>query len=187
MTSRTNTTDEEYEKLKSGGGKKKDTLDREASILVKFKQDLSDQNVDLADIKDDKPALAKFVGKYLNNIRVPKSSDTKSNDNKVLVRPKLGYFNVTYSHLKTVLRDEIGHDLNNKTDFKDLQTVVAGIRQIIKQDGRGNTKHTPVIPNEVMMVIYNFLADVTDVMEARTNRDKKLYDKAVKKLPAAYR
>jgi hypothetical protein len=38
-----------------------------------------------------------------------------------------------------------------------------------------------------MMVIYNFLADVTDVMEARTNRDKKLYDKAVKKLPAAYR
>ena len=106
--------------MKSGGGKKKDTLDREASILVKFKQDLSDQNVDLADIKDDKLALNKFVGKYLNNIRVPKSSDPKNNDHKVLVRPKLGYFNVTYSHLKTALRDETGHDLNNKTDFKDV-------------------------------------------------------------------
>ena len=187
MTSRSTTTDEEYEKLKSGGGKKKDTLDREASILVKFKQDLTDQNVDLADIKDDKPALNKFVGKYLNNIRVPKSSDTKSKDNKVLVRPKLGYFNVTYSHLKTVLTDETGHDFNNQADFKDLHSAVAGIRQIIKQEGRGNTKHTPIIPNEVLMAIYNLLADVQDVMEARTNKDRRLYDKAVKKLPVAYR
>ena len=100
MTSRAKTTDEEYEKLMSGSGKKQ--LSREKSVLAYFKKYLAEDKVELEDIKDDTEALSKYVGKYLNNIRVPKSKEDST-----LVRPKLGYFNVSYSHLKTALRFEI--------------------------------------------------------------------------------
>ena len=102
MTSRAKTTDEEYEKLMSGSGKKQTTLSREKSVLAYFKKYLAEDKVELEDIKDDTEALSKYVGKYLNNIRVPKSKEDNT-----LVRPKLGYFNVSYSHLKTALRCEI--------------------------------------------------------------------------------
>jgi hypothetical protein len=102
MTSRSKTTDEEYEKLMSGSGKKQTTLSKEKSVLSNFKKYLAEDKVELEDIKDDTEALSKYVGKYLNNIRVPKSKEDNT-----LVRPKLGYFNVSYSHLKTGLRFEI--------------------------------------------------------------------------------
>ena len=182
MTSRAKTTDEEYEKLMSGGGKKQSTLSKEKSILTNFKKDLAENNVELDGIKDDTEALSKYVGMYLNNIRV-----AKSKEDKTLIRPKLGYFNVTYSHLKTALKDEINKDLNHKTDFKKLHQAVAGIRATIKAEGRGNTTHTPRLPQEVLNAIYSLFANVQAVMQARSTGNRAQYDIEVKKLPSKYR
>ena len=182
MTSRAKTTDEEYEKLMSGGGKKQSTLSKEKSILTNFKKDLAENNVELEGIKDDTEALSKYVGMYLNNIRV-----AKSKEDKTLIRPKLGYFNVTYSHLKTALKDEINKDLNHKTDFKKLHQAVAGIRATIKAEGRGNTTHTPRLPQEVLNAIYSLFANVQAVMQARSTENRAQYEIEVKKLPTKYR
>ena len=182
MTSRAKTTDEEYEKLMSGSGKKQTTLSKEKSVLANFKKYLTEDSVELEDIKDDTEALSKYVGKYLNNIRVPKSKE----DMNTLVRPKLGYFNVSYSHLKTALRDEINKDLNNKTDFKKLHKVVKGIRATIKSEGR-DTTHTPRLPEEVLNAIYSLLSVVQAVMQARITGNRAQYEIEVKKLPTKYR
>ena len=182
MTSRAKTTDEEYEKLMSGSGKKQTTLSKEKSTLANFKKDLAKDKVELEDIKDDTEALSKYVGKYLNNIRVPKSKEDNT-----LVRPKLGYFNVSYSHLKTALRDEINKDLNHKTDFKKLHKVVGGIRATIKSEGRGNTTHTPRLPEEVLDAIYSLLSTVQAVMQARSTGNRAQYEIQVRKLPTKYR
>ena len=182
MTSRAKTTDEEYEKLMSGSGKKQTTLSKEKSVFANFKKDLAEDNVELEDIKDDTEALSKYVGKYLNNIRVQKSTEDKT-----LIRPKLGYFNVIYSHLKTALRDEINKDLNDKNDFKKLHQAVAGIRATIKSEGRGNTTHTPRLPQEVLNAIYSLLATVQAVMQARNTGNRAQYEIEVKKLPIKYR
>ena len=181
MTSRVKTTDEEYEKLMSGSGKKQTTLSKEKSVLANFKKYLAEDNVELEDIKDGTEALSKYVGKYLNNIRVPKSKEDST-----LVRPKLGYFNVSYSHLKTALRDEINKDLNHKTDFKKLHKVVKGIRATIKSEGR-DTTHTPRLPEEVLNAIYSLLSTVQAVMQARITGNRAEYKIEVKKLPTKYR
>ena len=185
MTSRSKTTDEELKELISGGNLKPETLRRQRSVLANFKQDLSDANVQLEDIKDDPKAMSKHISMYLNNIRVAKARTGP--DKNVMIRPKTGYLAVTFSHLKSALREFCTFDFNNKNQFPELALAVSGIKRTLKREGRGNTKHTPHLPEDVLMAIYSLFANLQEVMEARTRKDRFLYEKAVQKLPSAYR
>ena len=185
MTSRSKTTDDELQELIAGGGLKPDTLAKQKSVLAKFKEGLEEDNVKLEDIKDDKQLMSNHISKYLNNIRVAKGRTGE--DKNVMIRPKTGYLMVILSHLKSSLRGTCTFDFNNKTEFPDLHKAVSGIKRTIKKAGRGNTRHTPNLPEDVLMAIYSLFADLQEVMEARSMGDRFLYEIAVKKLPSTYR
>ena len=175
-------TEEELDLLSTASVVDEKTLKRRNSFLIKFKSyvdETSDETWE--NINKDKETLERHFISYLATFRVKK----KGTDD--LIRPKMLYFENILSHLKSALSTESGYDFTNKHTFPKLFKAVPQLKRKIKNEGRGNVKHTPPVPEETLKAIYDLLANVQALMTARLQEHKVQYDFVLEKIPEKYR
>lgn len=182
MSSNVELTEDELEGLINSGGLKETTLKKRRVFLDKFKIYVADKsNEPFLEVMKDKSKLEDIMIRYLETIRITKKGTNEK------VRPKALYFENILSHLKNGLSSDTGFDLNNRTLFAKLYKGINAIRRNIKAEGRGNVRHTPVIPQSTLQAIFALLAIVQGIMTARFQEDEVKYQEYLEKIPPKYR
>ena len=180
MSINADVTEEELDLLYSSSVVAEETLRRRNNFFDKFKQNAEQtSSKKWEDIKIDQALVERLLISHMAGLRVTVGGEQ--------VRPKTLYFENILSHLKTALSSETGFDFANRNTFPNLYLSVPQLKKKIKQDGRGNVRHTPPVPDETLKAIYELLSIVQALMMARDEENQIQYDYVLEKLPKDYR
>ena len=178
-------------------GLKKDTLRKRKVYMDKFKLYVTENSDETYKATiTNRRKLENLIVSFLETIRITVKGTNEQ------IRPKVGYFDTVFSHLKNGLKEETGYDFSNKAVFAKLYNDVSRIKSQIEREGRGdvskikrqinpNPWHGNIrcteIPQDTLQAIFELLSDVQALMKSRLEQNQIQYETDLCKIPENYR